>query len=60
MRRLKAVSMAMVFVMLMPLFASCSTVRKKSTVVKADDPWYETTKFKLDFDKRSNEQQERS
>ena len=60
MRRLKAVSMAMVFVMLLPLFASCSTVRKKSTVVKADDPWYETTKFKLEFDKRSNEQHERS
>ena len=60
MRRLKPVAIAMVFVMLMPMLMSCSSGIKKNTVVKADDPWYETTKFKLDFNIRQDEQQELS
>lgn len=60
MRRLKPVAIAMVFVMLMPMLMSCSSSIKKSTVVKADDPWYETTKFKLDFNIRKDEQQDNS
>ena len=55
MSKLKPVAIAMVFVMLMPLFSSCSSSMKKSTVVKADDPWYETTKFKLDYEIRKGE-----
>ena len=48
MKKIKAFAIAMAVIMLMPMFMSCSTVRKKATVVKADDPWYESVRFNLD------------
>ena len=47
MRKLKSVVIAMIFVMLMQILASCSAVKKKNNVVKEDDPWYESTIFDL-------------
>ena len=55
MSKLKPVAIAMVFVMLMPLLSSCSSSIKKYTVVKADDPWYESVKFEIKEDIHSYE-----
>lgn len=42
--------------MLMPLLMSCSSpFKRQSTVVKVDDPWYESTMFKIDKQIRANE-----
>ena len=49
MKKTKLLAAAMAVFMLMPLFTSCSSSGKKgANVVKADDPWYESTKFELD------------
>ncbi|MCR5286842.1 MAG: hypothetical protein K6D93_02725, partial [Saccharofermentans sp.] len=48
MKKIKAFAIAMAVIMLMPMLMSCSPVRKKATVVKADDPWYESVRFNLD------------
>ena len=50
MRRIKVFSVIMTAVMLMPVLMSCSKAKTKATVVKEDDPWYESTKFKLSED----------
>ena len=55
MRKIKPVAIAMVFIMLMPMLMSCSSSIKKNTVVKADDPWYESTRFEIKEDIRQNE-----
>lgn len=52
----KPIATAMVIFMLMPLLMSCSSpFSRQSTVVKADDPWYESTMFKIDKQVRANE-----
>ncbi len=52
----KTLATAMVIIMLMPLLMSCSSpFKRQSTVVKADDPWYESTMFKIDKQIRANE-----
>ena len=53
--RNRIIAITMALVMLMPLLTSCSPVLKKSTVVKADDPWYESVKFKLQQDTRAKD-----
>ena len=60
MRSIKPFAMAMAILMLMPLFTSCSPVLKKSTIVKADDPWYDSTMFKIDKSIRSGDTLESS
>lgn len=48
MKKLKPVVVAMVIVMMVQILMSCSSVRKKANVVGEDDPWYESSIFKLD------------
>ena len=55
MRKIKPFAAVIILSMLMTFLSSCSTSMKKSTVVKADDPWYESTKFEIKEDIRSNE-----
>ena len=43
----KLASAVMAVIMLMLMLTSCKSGRKGSNVVKADDPWYETTRFEL-------------
>ena len=54
MRRIKVFSVIMTAVMLMPVLMSCSKAKTKANVVKEDDPWYESTKFKLSDDLGQN------
>ena len=48
MRRIKLISVILVIAMMVPALTSCKSGKKGSNVVKADDPWYETTRFKLE------------
>ena len=48
MKRSVPVAVVMSIVMLLSMLASCSSVKKENDVVKEDDPWYESTRFKLD------------
>ena len=50
MRKIRFTAVVMAIVMLMPALMSCRGVRTKNNVVKEDDPWFETTRFKLDKD----------
>ena len=43
----KLASAVMAVIMLMPMLTSCKSGRKGQMVVKADDPWYESTRFEL-------------
>ena len=44
----KPLSVAMAVVMLLTMLTSCSRVKNENkTVVKEEDPWYETTRFKI-------------
>ena len=47
MRKIKIVSVVMAMAMLMPLLTSCKSVKIGRNVVKADDPWFESTRFEL-------------
>ncbi|MBP5654243.1 MAG: extracellular solute-binding protein [Clostridiales bacterium] len=55
MRKIKITAAVLAVTMLMPILTSCSSGNKATTVVKEDDPWYESTKFKLNRDIRENE-----
>ena len=55
MKTKKTFAIAMVIVMLMPLVMSCSPFRKQAVIVKADDPWYESTMFEIEKDIRAND-----
>lgn len=50
MRKIRFPAVVMAIVMLMPALMSCRSVKTSENVVKEDDPWYETTRFKLDKD----------
>lgn len=50
MRKIKIVSVVMAAAMLMPVLTSCKSGKPGSNVVKADDPWFETTRFELAHD----------
>ena len=54
MRRIKLLSVIMTGIMLMPMLMSCTKAKKNANVVKEDDPWYESTKFKLSDDLGQN------
>ena len=57
MRRIKLTSMILVIAMLVPVLTSCKPGKKGSKVVKTDDPWYETTRFKLEKDLKPTDQE---
>ena len=43
-------AIVMAIVMLAPMLMSCRAGKSKNNIVKADDPWYESTRFKIDKD----------
>ena len=56
MGKIKPATIILVIVMLASVLASCSAPGKKGkNVIKADDPWYESTRFKLDKSLRKND-----
>ncbi|MBP5654242.1 MAG: carbohydrate ABC transporter substrate-binding protein [Clostridiales bacterium] len=55
MRKIKPFAIAMAVVMLIPVLTSCSSGKTGHAVVKEDDPWYNSTMFKLDLDTRQFE-----
>ena len=55
MRSVKTAAFILAVVILMPMLMSCRSGNKSSNVVKADDPWYETTKFEMKKDIRQYE-----
>lgn len=56
MRKIRFAAVAIAVAMLMPMLMSCQARRNRANVVKADDPWYETTKFELKKDIHQYEQ----
>ncbi len=55
MKKIRFAALAMAAAMLMTMLASCSAEKKNRKVVKEDDPWYDSVKFKLDKDVRAND-----
>ena len=51
----KAAAVFMVAIMSLLLFTSCSKRTVKATVVKGNDPWYSSSRFKLDRDIKPSE-----
>ena len=56
MKKLKLLAGVMAAVMLLPMFSGCSKTKEVSNVVKADDPWYESVRIKIDRDIKANEE----
>ena len=56
MRKIKLLAVALAVAMLMPMLMSCQAGKNKDNVVKADDPWFETTKFEMKKDIHQYEQ----
>lgn len=48
-------AIVLAIVMLTPVLTSCRAGKNKNNVVKADDPWYESTKFELKMDYQKND-----
>lgn len=57
MKKTKLLAAAMAVIMLMPMLMSCSSDKKKNNVVKAEDPWYESVRVKINKDIREGEQE---
>ncbi len=55
MGKTKIYAVIMAAVLLLPVFASCSSGTKKTNVVKEDDPWYESARFEMKKDIRKND-----
>ena len=55
MGKIRLLSLVLCAAVLMPVFTSCKAGNKGSSVVKEDDPWYESTKFELVFDRKKGE-----
>ena len=55
--KIRPISFVMALILLITMLPSCSSVKKGSNVVKADDPWYESTRFKLEKDIRQYEEE---
>ena len=55
MKRIKVIALAMTVLMLQPLLLACSAKNKDVTVVKEDDPWYESSRFGLENDQLPTE-----
>lgn len=60
MGKIKPVVIFMAVVMLTPMLMSCSPAKKKTNVVKEDDPWYESTRFELEKNLKPYEELGRS
>ena len=54
MRKIRFAAVAIAVAMLMPMLMSCQAGKNKDNVVKADDPWYESSKFKIEKDLKPN------
>ena len=50
MKKIKFLALVLCVAILMPVSTSCKAGQKAGNVVKADDPWYESTKFKIEKD----------
>lgn len=48
-------AIVLAIVMLTPVLTSCRAGKNKNNVVKADDPWYESSKFELKMDYQKND-----
>lgn len=48
--RKKLFSLVLAVALLLPVFASCSSVKEGPNIVSKDDPWFETTRFELEKD----------
>lgn len=57
MNKLKFLAGVMTAVMMLPMFSGCSKTKDVSNIVKADDPWYESVRIKIDRDIRENEEE---
>ena len=57
MRRIKLISAILVIAMLVPVLTSCKSGKKGSNVIKEDDPWFETTRFKLEKNLKPTDQE---
>lgn len=55
--KVRPISFVMALILLITMLPSCSSVKKGSNVVKADDPWYETTRFKLEKNLKPTDQE---
>ena len=55
--KIRPISFVMALILLITMLPSCSSVKKGSNVVKADDPWYETTRFKLEKNLKPTDQE---
>lgn len=56
MRRTRLLAISMAFILLVSAFTSCTkSGGKGNNKVKADDPWYESTRFKLEKSLREND-----
>ena len=60
MKKTMLLAAAMTAVMLMTLFTSCSSGKKGSNKVKKDDPWYESTRVRINKDIRKHEEEQLS
>ena len=55
MGRSKLLALVMCIAILMPVFTSCSAKSGGHKVVKADDPWFDSLRFKLEKDYKEND-----
>lgn len=55
MKRIRVIAFAMTVIMLQSLLPACSAKTKEVTVVKEDDPWYESSRFVLENDQLPTE-----
>ena len=55
MGKIRFFSVVMAIAMLMPVLTSCKSGKIGKNVVKADDPWYESTRFELSQDLGQND-----
>lgn len=55
MRRSSFFALVICFAILMSLFTSCRAEKNGKKTVKADDPWFETTRFRLEKDIKKND-----
>ncbi len=50
MKKIRLISLVLTVAMLVPVFTSCSAVSGTKKVIKKDDPWFDSFKFKLEKD----------
>ena len=55
MKKIKVIAFILAVLMLQPLVLSCSSNSKTGAVVKADDPWFESVRFKFENEQLATE-----